>query len=810
MKISLKWMKDYLDLPADDIVIERLTMAGLEVEAVERPADALRGVVVARVLTAEKHPNAEKLSVTTVDCGQSAAVQIVCGAKNFKVGDVVPLATVGARLPNGMEIKAAKLRDVESFGMLCSAKELGLSDESSGLLILDAALKPGTAIAEALSLDDTVLTLNVTPNRGDALSMLGVARELSALFNVPLRRPAPVLKEQTLATREGIRIRIDDPSRCLRYAARIVDNVKVASSPAWLINRLAAAHIRSINVVVDITNYVLLESGQPLHAFDLKQIASGEIVVRTAKSNEALVTLDEKTRKLDQADLLITDGAKPLVLAGVMGGLESGVTEATTAVLLESAVFSPSTVRLSAKRHQLHSESSHRFERGIDASQTLWALDRATQLLCELANGSPRQGVVDVHPHASAPRMVSLRLAQVEKLLGLKVDEAKATQVLSALGFVLRSTQAGVLQFEVPSHRNDVLFEVDLIEEIARIVGYGAVPEVLPPGPKTLEPTPRGALVEAKIRMAMAGSRFDEVVNYSFVSKTELNPFPGAEVAIALENPLSVEQSLMRTTLFAGLLGNLARARRFAAEGVKLYELGRSYTPSAKGGEGRNPAALETLEVAGVLWGARAFQRTWSENKSDAQTDFFDAKAAVESLLSALHIDGVKCAAFESSTFHPRASAQVYAGEHLLGTLGELHPTVAKHFDLPAQVYLFQLDVGKLVSTSQLVPQAHALPKFPAVFRDLAVVVPEAMPQVEVEQVLREVGGSLVVAADVFDVYQGEQVGAGKKNLAFALTYRANDRTLTVDEVNAAHQQIVAEVSRRLGGSLRQSSSAVL
>jgi phenylalanyl-tRNA synthetase beta chain len=803
MKISLQWMKDYVNLPVDAQVIEKLTMSGLEVEAVERPADALKGVVVARVLTADKHPNAEKLSVTTVDRGTATPLQIVCGAKNFKVGDVVPLATVGSRLPNGTDIKAAKLRDVDSFGMLCSAKELGLSDESSGLMILSANLKPGTLISEALMLDDTVLTLNVTPNRGDALSMLGVARELSALFGTPLRKPKTLASEPADAAKRGFDVRVEDSKKCFRYSARIVDNVTVAASPDWLVRRLASAGVRSINVVVDVTNYVMLECGQPLHAFDLSRLAGGNIVVRSAKAQERLVTLDEKERVLDVDDLLITDGVKPLVLAGVMGGLDSGVTAVTKSVLLESAVFDAASVRRTSKRHQLHSESSHRFERGVDAGQVTWALDRAAQLLVELAGGTARTGVADVVTVQPRLAEVDLRLERVAQVLGVAVDEARAVEVLKTLDFQLKSKAAGTLRFVVPTHRNDVSVEVDLIEELARIIGYDTVPEVLPPGPKTLEPPARSAQVERLIRLAMSGNRFDEVINYSFVSSSELKGFGGADEAIALENPLSVEQSLMRTTLFAGLLGNVVRARRFSADGVKLYELGRSYRPNLAGGEGRNPAAIETLELAGVLWGARDFGRTWTQPEAGSRLDFFDAKAAVETALKALHIDGLRTVAFDSPVFHPRASAQVLVGEAVVGEIGELHPVIAKQFDVGANVYLFRLDVDKVATLAKVVPQARSIPKFPAVFRDLAVVVAQATAQDSVANVIREVGAPLVVDAQMFDVYQGEQLGEGKKNLAFALTYRSPDRTLTVDEVNQAHQAIVAEVTRRLGGALR-------
>jgi phenylalanyl-tRNA synthetase beta chain len=811
MKISLNWLKDYVDVPDAQTVVQKLTMSGLEVEAVEDAGAALRGVVAAKVLTAEKHPKAEKLSVTTVDCGRSAPLQIVCGAKNFKVGDVVPLATVGSTLPNGMSIGAAKLRDVESFGMLCSAKELGLSEDSAGLLILDNATVPGTPIADVLGLNDTLLTLNVTPNRGDALSMLGVAREVSALLGRPLKRPENQVVESQAKTGDGIRVEIADPSRCLRYAARIVDQVKNGPSPDWMAARLKAAGVRPISLVVDVTNYVMLECGQPLHGFDLKSIGTGAIVVRTAKPNEKLVTLDEKTRSLDEGDLLITNGEKPLVLAGVMGGLDSGVTAETQTVLLESAIFAPETVRRSAKRHQLHSESSHRFERGIDSGQTLWALNRAASLLAQLGQGSVRSGVVDKFPSPPAVKVLTLRFSQVERMLGMALSEQRCVEILSGLGFEKVSGNAIEAQFKVPPHRNDVSIEVDLIEELVRIHGYDTVPTVLPPGPKTLSPEKPAALTLRVIRQALSACGMDEVINYSFISAAEVDAFAAeADVAqshegIHLENPLSVEQAVMRTSLFPGLLANVKRAQRFGSAGARLYELGRTYEPNAKAklsGKGESePPAIERETVSGVLWGSRMGGRHWTQQDGDKPVDFYDAKAVVEATLEALQARRVSFVPMEGSLFHPRAAAWVKRGDEILGKLGELHPLIAKKLEVPSPVFLFELWVDTLLRVA--VPQAQPLPKFPAVLRDLAVVVPSPMPVAEVEQVLREVGQPLVVDVNVFDVYEGEQVGAGKKNVAFALTYRSPDKTLTVEEVNAAHQRIVAQVSQRLGGALR-------
>lgn len=801
MKVSLNWLKDYVTLPSVDEVARRLTMAGLEVEAIDRPGAALEGVVVGQILSSDKHPNADKLSVTKVAMGWAEPLQIVCGAKNYQVGDKVPLATVGTKLPNGLEIKQAALRGVDSAGMLCSARELGLSEDASGLMILDPSLEPGTPIAKALGLDDVTLELNVTPNRADALSMLGVARELATLTGHGLHRPQVKLTESSTPASSKISIRIDDAARCWRYAARVIEGVKVGPSPRWMQDRLKAAGVRAINNLVDVTNYVMLEYGQPLHAFDLDRIGGAQIVVRTAKAGEQLTTLDEKVRALDAEDLLICDAKDPLVLAGVMGGASSEVTDQTTRVLLECATFQPTTVRRSSKRHALKTESSHRFERGTDVSVVPEVLDRAAALIAEVGGGAVLAGRVDAYPQVNAPRQVSLRAQKVADVLGVPVPMAECAKILFALGFEQLSGDDGATEWKVPLGRVDVSIEEDLIEEIARVRGYESIPLALPRGLSALEPERPEAIAERRIRAALAGQGVDEVVNYSFVAPAELAAFQAEQDAISLSNPLSVEQSVMRTTLYASLVPNVVRSARHQAAGVRFYEWARTYRPRPNGGQNGVPVAVEKLEVAGVLWGLRDGAKSWTAK--DAAADFYDARAAVEAICAALQIDGVAFEPLESPWYHPRAAATVRKGQAVLGTLGELHPRAQKRLDAPGGVFLFQLDVEALVAAARLVPQAKPLTRFPAVFRDLAVVVPQAMASEAVRAVILEVGKPLVEDAQVFDVYVGPQVGEGKKNLAYALRYRSPERTLTDTEVSDAHAKIVAQVTQRLGGALR-------
>lgn len=809
MKLSLKWLSDYVAPGiAPSELAHRLTMAGLEIEGQSSGGEGLGGVVVAQVKESTQHPNADKLSVTKIDAGTGELLQVVCGAKNYKVGDKVPLATVGSKLPNGMEIKKAALRGVESSGMLCSSRELGLNEEHAGLMILDVALPLGTPIASALGLDDVVFEVNVTPNRPDALSHLGIAREVSAILGVPLKFPDAKLSEGGGAANDVAKVRIEAPERCSRYAARVIEGVKVGPSPQWMQERLKSCGIRAINNLVDVTNYVLLEYGHPLHAFDLDKVAGAEIVVRLAKPGEKLRTLDGKDRALDADDLVIADRDCAQAIAGVMGGGESEVTEGTTRVILESAWFNPSSVRRSSRRHGLHTEASHRFERGTDIDAVPNALDRAAALIAELAGGQVLKGAIDVYAKKHEPRWVTLRPSQVGELLGTMVPAEETKKILGALGFGVAGGEVPG-KFVVPTWRVDVDREEDLIEEVARIRGYDKVPSVLPRGPSDLAMEPLANEVEERVRTALGGAGLMEVVSYSFVTPKELWWLTVRELSelgqpvesIALKNPLSAEQSVMRTTMYAGLTQALSHNLRHQAEGVRLYEWGRTYVPNPQGGAEHRPVARETLRVAGVLAGLR-LGRHWTA--PDARVDFYDAKGAVEAVLRSLGIESATFAAVEFAPYHPRASARVVGhGGAVMGTMGELHPRAAKELDLPVGVYMFELEVEQLKRAAVLKPKAAPLTKFPAVLRDLAVVVDAAMSAEALRKVILEAGGKLVEDARVFDVYTGKPIPEGKKNVAFALHYRAEDRTLTDVEVNEAHTRIVSQVNARLGAALR-------
>ena len=804
MKVSVEWLHDFVSpLPAPEELARRLTRAGLEVEGMERPAEALRGVVVARIAAAAPHPGAEKLSVTQVEAG-GESLQVVCGAKNFQVGDLVPLATVGTTLLGGSTIQRASLRGVESHGMLCSGKELGLSDDASGLLILPRGLVPGTPLARALGLEDTVLEVNVTPNRGDALSHLGVGREAAAVLGVPLQRKLRVPVESGAPASDAIRIEIADPVGCPRFTARVLEGVRIAPSPDWIRRRLERCGVRSINNVVDVTNYVMLELGQPLHAFDLDRIHGGLLRVRRAREGEPLTTLDGKQRTLVADDLVIEDTRGAQSLAGTMGGADTEVREGTGRVLLEAANWDPGTIRRMARRHQLHSEASYRFERGVDRTVLPEVLDHAAALMAELSGATVRRGRIDVHPRPAEPRVVPIGKDDVDGLLGAPVPDEEIRAILGSLGFV--AEPGG--RWRVPGWRHDVERSEDLVEEVARIRGYEHIPSVLPASSGELTPEPRWVEVDRRVRMALAGAGFDEVVNYSFVdpdilpwvTPRALEKLGTPVEAVTLKNPLTPQQAVMRTTLLASLLSNVAFNLRHQPESLRLYEIGRAYLRDPHGGKELRPVAEERLHVAGVLWGRRD-PRSWTSK--DAAVDLADARGTVEALLSALSAGELTCRLARVAPFHPRATAQARVGEVVLGWVGEVHPLVAQHMELPSGVFAFELEFAALERVAQLSPQFRPLPRYPAVLRDLAVVVPASMEAADVRAVILEVGQPLVEDAALFDVYTGAPLPEGQKNLAFALRYRSPDRTLRDDEVQAAHARIVEEVQRRLGGQLR-------
>ncbi len=808
MKISLNWLADYVELPKSVAELaERLTMAGLEVEGIERLGENLEGVVVAQVLAKEQHPNAEKLSLVRIDAGPMGQLQLVCGAKNFAVGDKVPLATMGTVLPGGAKIERATLRGVESCGMLCSAKELGLAEESSGLLLLSPELPLGQPIADALGLRDTVLELNVTPNRGDCLSHLGVAREVAALTGKSVRMPSILTPEESDGEQFEWELSLPEPERCPAYAARKLTGVTTGPSPQWMANRLRAVGVRSISNAVDITNYVLFECGQPLHAFDLEKLSGGKIEVRRAHPGEKMVTLDAKERALDADDLLICDGSGPVAMAGVMGGATSELSGSTREILLESARFLPASVRRSAKRHALHSEASYRFERGVDPAMLSFAQDRAVSLYVSLCGARAAKGRAHAGEREPMRRSFTLRFSRISELLGAKVSEGEARSLLCALGFEVAGAggEGSGARVTIPTWRPDVEGMADCAEELARIKGFSTVEATLPGGSFAAPNRSKDADVEERLRTAMAASGFCEAVNYSFVAPAPLALLAPAHRPIELANPLSLEQSALCTTRLAGLLGNVRHNLNRQMNDLRLYELGSIYWRGAEApaGAGQRPlpvAAHEERVLAGVMVGSRAPMQ-WGI--PSLPIDFYDLKGVIEALLEALGIAAARFVPLESPLLHPRTACSLEVGGAEVGLLGELHPALAAKLELPRGLLLFELRLAPLLAAANLAPRADPVPVFPAVLRDIALLVDAKWPVEAILEQIREAGRGLVEEALLFDVYRGPNIPPEKRSLAFGLRLRSRAETLSEEAVNQVHTQIVQRLAERFGAQLR-------
>ncbi|MFH1596335.1 MAG: phenylalanine--tRNA ligase subunit beta [Pseudomonadota bacterium] len=796
MRLSLNWLKELVDLTVSAAeVAERLTMAGLEVEALEEVTPDFSGVVVARVMGVEPHPNADRLQIAAVDDG-GHTYAVVCGAPNVRAGRLYPFAPPGAVLAGGRRLEPAKLRGVVSQGMLMAEDELGLSPDHEGLMELPQDLTVGQDLVAALNLQDTVLTVAITANRSDCLSVLGLAREVAALLNQPLRHP-----EVQAASSRGpelkAKVTILAPVHCPRYAARLLTGLTVQASPFWLRRRLQLAGLRSINSLVDVTNYVLLEFGQPLHAFDFEKLGGGEIVVRLPRPGErTFVTLDGQERQLDPETLLICDAARPVALAGIMGGLDSEVTAATSQVLIESAYFNPRTIRRTAKRLGLSTEASYRFERGVDPDAVTHALERATQLMLAVGGGEACGARLDAYPAPIYHPRLSLRVSRANQVLGTDFSQEKMVELLRRLHLPVVSVGPESLVVQVPSFRGDLEREVDLIEEIARLAGYGTIPVTLPRG---VVSTPRpGPEVELRTaaKQLLLGLGFFEAITYSFQPERLEALMPEAAPALPvlrLANPLSEEQAVMRTSLLPGLLETLRRNTLKQVLDVRLFEVAKVFIP-----EPGADLPREEHWLAGAMYGGRE-EAAW--NSSREAVDFFDLKGAVETLLEGLQIPEVNFRA-DGLPLFLGYGARAYSGDVELGVLGGLLPEVSEQLDLEGRIFVFNLDFEALVRTSAP-PRFSPLPRYPAAYRDIALVVPEEVPAARVAQALYHHGRPWLVEARLFDVYTGEPIPPGKRSLAYRLSYRDPERTLTDDLVNPHHQALVAALTRELGAELR-------
>ncbi|WP_018084433.1 phenylalanine--tRNA ligase subunit beta [Desulfurispora thermophila] len=804
MLVSYKWLQEYVEILATpEELADRLTAVGLAVETLHRPGREIKNVYTGEILKIDPHPNADKLVVCQVSTGGEEVRQIVTGATNVREGHIVPVAVEGARLAGGLVIKKAKLRGVESRGMLCSGQELGLDsallppEQARGIMILPPDTPLGLDICSVLGLDDTILELELTPNRGDCLSMLGVAREVAAIYGREVKWPpmSPQALPEEIAGQVQVEIR--DPDLCRRYVAKLIHNVQIGPSPLWMVKRLMAAGIRSINNIVDITNYVMLEMGQPLHAFDYRTIKDGRIIVRRAAPGEQIVTLDGVTRSLHQEMLVIADPAGPVGIAGVMGGEATEVTAATTSILLESAYFDPVSIRRTAKALNLRSQASHRFERGVDITGCLRAAERAAYLMQQLAGGQVVAGEVDAYPRPYAARTIVLRPERVEYILGAAVPQDKIVSILRGLQFNVQKEEEKLL-VTVPGHRPDISLEEDLVEEVARLYGYNSFPAVLPAGSAARGRRTPAQQLAWQVRDIMCGLGLSEVVTYSFISPRHADLLLLPEDSplrrmLALQNPLSEEQSVMRTSMLPGLLEVLGRNMSRRVNDAAIFELGKVFYPGA------DALPEEKYVLAALLTG----YAPGSWNSPARPVDFYYLKGILSVLLEKLHVGPVEYQPGGPSYYHPGRTATLFCAGRQLGVLGELHPTVLENYELSQRVVALEVDWAELLAAAAERVAYRPLPRFPGLERDLAVVVEQSVPAAAVQREIIAAGGKLLEEVRLFDVYQGEQVPAGHRSLAFALTFRAPDRTLSDEDVAKPLAEITRALADKFAAALR-------
>lgn len=781
-------------------LLERLTMNGLEIEAVSDLGAESGRVVVGKILTRNPHPNAENLSLCTVNTGGAEPLHIVCGASNMQPGDLVPVAIEGARLPGGLVIKKSKIRGETSMGMMCSGRELGFGEDHSGLLLLprdETNYKIGQPF-------DALIDIKVTPNRPDCLSVYGIARDVAAAYDKPMPPyPTGDLKEAGAPAGTSVKVRNDASDDCPRYMGRVIRNVKIAPSPLWLTRAVESAGLRSINNVVDVTNFILLELGHPLHAFDMDKIAGNEVVIRLAREGEAVTTLDGQVNTLQSTDLLITDPEKPIALAGIMGCGNTEITDATTNVFLECAYFTPATIRKTSKRLAKSTDSSYRFERGVDWQSMSRVVDRAAALIAEVSGGEVAPGVFDEGKELAAPAAIPFDTARINALLGLSMPADKMTEILRSLGFEVKD--GSVMP---PAFRPDVTREADLAEEIARIHGYANIPYELP---KVLT-QPNEFNAEARlariVRDLFAGAGFLEVVNYSFLSEQSI-ACAGFDTSctMQLQNPLSGEYAVLRPSLIPGLLETLVYNQNHGEPEVKLFEVGKVFckaSPDAEAnGRDEQGHVSEAMHFAAVIAGP-AQPATW--RGATRQADFFDGKAVGESILRELGISGAVATTYgvkPEGLLHPGKSAVLAVDNKGLVTIGEIHPALKAKLELKRNAVLIYGDFARLLQYAGILSKYRDIPVFPTVTRDLALVADRSVPSAEIESVIAKRAKSLLSSVKLFDVYEGDKIAADKKSLAYSLQFNARDRTLKDEEVNQLVERILGDLKAKLGVELR-------
>ncbi len=818
MRLSLNWVSEYVEIP-DGLqdLCDRLDLTGTGVEGVETLGEALEGVVVGHVLTCEEHPDSDHMHVVTVDVGEAEPVQIVCGAPNIAAGIKVPVAKVGAVLPSedgGFKIKKSKLRGVVSCGMCCSKRELGRGTDHDGIWVLPEDAPVGVAMSEYLDEGDTVLDLEITPNRPDCLSVTGLARELGAMYLTDVSDPLPEAAARLeqlvdgVPASEDVTVTIADEDRCVRYNARVVEGVKVGPSPAWLAERVTAAGARSINNIADVTNYILFLYGQPLHAFDYDRLKGADgkvdVIIRPAKDGEAFTTLDGQPRELTQDMTVIATPERAVALAGVMGGLDSEVEDDTTCVLLETATFSRAHTSRTSRNLGLISEASLRYERGVDAAPIDEISKAAAALMAEVSGGHVRPGCVEVCLDVPEGRDLDLRIGRFNAMMGSDIPASFMEDVLTRLGCTVQlDGDADVLHVRTPTFRPDLEREIDLYEEVLRLWGMDRIAPTLPASPARVGMRTDAQAVRRTVDATLRACGLSETMTYSFADPEDMVRLRMDEVApgeaVELLNPMNADHAIMRRSIFPGLLRSVARNQAHGVQNVQLYEIGTVFSTAPE-----RTKPKEVAKVAAVMVGAMG-PESW--NASRIPFDFFDAKGVCEALTHELACAKMRfkpLEADEAPYVQPGRAARIFSGGIELGWVAELHPLAVEAFDVTGPVAAFELDMAALLKVTRPARDYVGIPSFPAVEVDQAFVVSEDVTHEKMEQVMGSAGGKLLESAALFDVYRDdERVGAGKKSMAYRLIYRASDRTLTTDEVERAHAKLLKKVEAATGAETR-------
>ena len=795
MKISEQWLREWVSPPGDtQQLAEQLTMAGLEVDGVESAAPDLDGVVIGKVLEKEQHPNADRLSVCKVDVGSGEPLQIVCGAANVYAGGIFPVATIGSVLPGDLKIKKGKLRGEESHGMLCSGVELGIAESAEGLLELPADLQPGTPVTEALQLDDQIIEVDLTPNRADCFCVLGVARDIAAFSGLEFTEPevtaVAAVSDATLS------VNIAPQDGCPAFAGRVIHDINPhAETPLWMTERLRRAGVRPLHPVVDITNYVMLELGQPMHAYDLNKL-QGAVSARLAEHHEKLTLLDGQQVALGDDVMVIADSSGAIGMAGIMGGASTAVSDATTDIFFESAFFTPQVIAGRARRYGMHTDASLRFERGVDFAQQVRAIERATSLLLEIAGGQPGP-VVDQRDSEALPKRdaVSLRRKRLDRLLGIQVPDAEVQAMFERLGFAVKAADDGWLVTPT-SVRFDIEIEADLIEEVVRLYGYDKVPDIRSSSKTLLASSTESSVPWSRAAALLVNRGYTEAITYSFVDPEFQQMLLGEAEELPLTNPISVEQSVMRRSLWPGLLSAAEANRNRQQERLRLFESGSIFTSQGNEIEEQNV-------IAGVAWG-RVLAEHWDDGKAaNRVVDFFDTKADVEALLGlAAAADELNYVTSEHPTLRPGRTARIERNGVLVGWLGELHPRLARKMGLGVAPLLFELQLQPALAAK--VPEYRTVSRFPVVRRDLAVMVSEEISAAEIVAVAEAAAGALLQETRVFDLYRGDSIEKGLKSVALGLILQETSRTLTEPEIDGVISSVVEGLSSKLNARIRE------